>query len=142
MTTERRINLDGLEAANARFGSFLARYAETDAEHSLYDMLQAAVVKGYEFTYEQAFNAIRRYVADYVLSPSQAGIMRNPDIIRIAARNGLTGPPDEWLEFRERRNATAHEYFDEDAVARIVAAAPALHDAVNRLIVILRARIE
>ena len=142
MTTERHINLDPLERANARLVSFLARYAETDPEHPFYDMLQTAVVKGCEFTYELAFSAIRRYVAEYVLSPSRVGIMPNPDIIRVAARHGLTGPPDEWLEFRERRNAAAPEYYDADAAGHIVAAAPALHNAVSRLIARLHQRIQ
>ena len=65
-----------------------------------------------------------------------------PDIIRVAARNGLIGPPEEWFDFRDRRNETAHEYFDEEVAERIARAAPELHNAVAQLIGTLRGRLE
>ena len=60
--------------------------------------------------------------------------MRNPDIIRAAARNDLIGSPEDWLVFRRRRNATSHECFDEDAIELIIVTAPAFHIAVNNLL--------
>ena len=142
MTTGQRINLDALERANTRLGRFIARYAEVVDDHPDYDVFLAAVVKGFEFTYGQATNAIRRYVADNILPPGTAGQMLLPDIIRTAARNGLIGTPDEWFDFRDRRNETAHEYFDEDVAERMANTAPELHHAVNQLIGALRARMQ
>ena len=60
------------------------------------------MVKGFEFTYELAVSVIRRYVADYVLSRQRAGQVLLPDVIRVAARYGLIGPPEDWFDFRDR----------------------------------------
>ena len=140
MTTRGRLNLAALERANSRLGRFIARYAEVGEHHPDHDIFLSAVVKGYEFTYGQAVIAIRRYVADFVLSPGQAGQMPLPDIIRVAARDRLIRRPEEWFDFRDRRNETAHEYYDEEAAVRIAETAPELHDAVTHLITSLQAR--
>ena len=50
--------------------------------------------------------------------------MRIPDILHVAARNGLTASVDDWFEFRQRRNSTSHKYYDEEDAERIVDAAP------------------
>ena len=142
MTTEPQITLDALERANARLGEFISLYESVAEGHPHHDALGAAVVKSFEFTYELAYNAIRRYVADHVLSPGRVGQMRIPDVIRHAGKNGLIGPPEEWLIFRQRRNATSHEYFDEAAIEQLVALAPEFNSAVNGLLIALRERIE
>ena len=81
-------------------------------------LIMPPVVKGFEFTYELAFGAIRRYIADNVLSPGQVGQTRIPDVLRVAARSGLITSVDDWFEFRQRRNRTSYEYYDEDAAYR------------------------
>ena len=140
MAAESQITFAALERANARLGRFIARYAVIDVDHPDYDIFLAAVVKGFEFAYGQAVNAIRRYVADYVLSPDLVMQMPLPDIIRVAARNGLIGPPEQWFDFRDLRNETSHEYFDEEATDHIARAAPDFHHAVTQLIAALRAK--
>ena len=140
--TARRLNLEALEPANARLGRFITRSKATGAEHPDRDVYHAAVVKGFEFTYELAFGAIRRYIADNVLSPGQVGQMRIPDVLRVAARSGLIASVDDWFEFRQRRNSISLEYYDEDAAERIVDASPALHDAVAELLEALRTRMD
>ncbi len=135
-----RINLASLENANARFERFIARYEAVGPDEPDYDLFLAAVAKGYEFTYGQAVNVIRRYVGAYALSPGAAGQMSLPDIMRVAARDGIIASPEEWFDFRDRRNETAHEYFDQAAIERMVAAAPQLREAVSRLTTALRDR--
>ena len=142
MSTDRPLNIDALERANARLGRFITRSEAVGAGNPDRDVYHAAVVKGFEFTYELAFGAIRRYIADDVLSPGRVGQMRIPDILRVAARNGLITSVDDWFEFRQRRNATSHEYYDEEAVERIVDVAPALHSAVAELLEALRDRVD
>ena len=141
MANGSQFNLTALERANSRLGRFIARYEEVGERHPDHDIFLSAVVKGYEFTYGQAVNAIRRYVADFILSPGQAGQMPLPDIIRVAARDRLIGRPEEWFDFRDRRNETAHEYYDEEAATRTAQTAPELHNAVTQLISNLRARV-
>lgn len=99
------------------------------------------MIKGFEFTYGQGINAIRRYVADYVLSPGQVGQMLLPDIMRMAAKNGLIGPLGKWFDFRDWRNETAHEYFDDEAAERIANAVSEFHVTVAQLIRTLQERL-
>lgn len=141
MTSPRQINIDALARANARLGQFIALYGAVGHGEPTRDALLAAVIKGFEFTYGQAINAIRRYVADYALSPGQAGQMALPDIIRMAAKTGLIGPPEEWFDFRDWRNETAHEYFDDESAERIANEAPRFHNAVAQLIIELQGRL-
>ena len=142
MTTRRQINLDALERANARLGRFIELYSAVDDGAPEYDAFLAAVIKGFEFTYGQSISVIRRYVADYVLSPGQAGQMALPDIIRAAAKSGLIGTPLEWFDFRDWRNETSHEYFEEESAEKIASAAPQFHSAVAQLIITLRERLK
>ena len=141
MTSRRQINIDALERANARLGRFIALYAAVDNDNPERDAFLAAVIKGFEFTYGQSINAMRRYVADYVLSPGQAGQMPFPDIIRMAAKNRLIGPPEQWFDFRDWRNETAHEYFDDESAERIAGDVPEFHVAVAQLITTLQGRL-
>ncbi len=142
MTSRRQINVDALERANARLGRFIALYAAVDNDHPEYDVYLSAVIKGFEFTYGPATSAIRRYVADHVLSPGQVGQMLLPDIIRTAAKSGLIGPPEEWFDFRDWRNETAHEYFGDESAEKIASVVPQFHSAVAQLIVTLQERLK
>ena len=141
MTPLRQINIDALEQANARLGRFIALYAAVDDGQPEYAAFLAAVIKGFEFTYGQAISAIRRYVADYVLSPGQAGQMPLPDIIRTAAKIGLISSPESWFDFRDWRNETAHEYFEDESAERIASLIPQFHNAVAQLIRALHERL-
>ena len=141
MTSRRQINIDALERANARLGRFVERYSEVGGDHVDYDIYHAAVVKGFEFTYAQAVETINRYIGDYLLSHGDVAMMSYRDIMRLAARHGLIVSPEQWFEFRERRNYTAHEYFAEIS-ERVVEIAPDLHSAVQELLAVLHERIE
>ncbi len=68
--------------------------------------------------------------------------MRMAGVIRTAGRFGLIDPPEDWLVFRQRRNATSHEYFDEDSTLHIIGVAPELYDSVNSLLNSLREKME
>ena len=141
MLPRRQINIDALERANGRLGRFIALYVAVGNDRPEYDAFLAAVIKGFEFAYGQAINAIRRYVADYVLSPGQVGQMLLPDIIRMAAKNGLIGPPERWFDFRDWRNETAHEYFDDESAEKIASAVSEFHVAVAQIITTLQERL-
>ena len=141
MLPRRQINIDALERANGRLGRFIALYVAVGNDRPEYDAFLAAVIKGFEFAYGQAINAIRRYVADYVLSPGQVGQMPLPDITRMAAKNGLIGPPERWFDFRDWRNETAHEYFDDESAEKIASTVSEFHIAVAQLITTLQERL-
>ena len=140
MASQRGINIEALERANNRFGRFIAAYSQKETSDPEYDVFLAAVIKGFEFTYGQAINAVQRYVSQHVLPPGQGGNTLLPDIIRYASKSGLIGPPEQWFDFWDWRNETAHEYFNDESAGRIASVAPKFHEAVSQLIDELRAR--
>ena len=135
MVTEPHINLAPLERANARLGQFLEAYAALDESDSHHGIYRAAVVKGYEFTHELAYGFIRRSLED-VEAWNDVDRMSVGDVLRSAADFGIISCAEQWFYFRERRNDSAHEYFDTVA-SRTAEAAPALHQAVAALIATL-----
>ncbi len=141
MATDRPLNIDALERANARLGRFITRSEAVGTSNPDRDVYHAAVVKGFEFTYAQAVETINRYIGDYLLSHGDVDMMSYRDIMRLAARHRLIVSPEQWFEFRERRNYTAHEYFAEIS-ERVVEIAPDLHRAVRELLAVLHERME
>ena len=105
---------------------------ESDSHHGIY---RAAVVKGYEFTHELAYGFIRRSLED-AEAWNDVDRMSVGDVLRSAADFGIISSAEQWFYFRERRNDSAHEYFDTVA-SRTAEAAPALHQAVAALIATL-----
>ena len=140
MPDHPQLNLSPLISANSRLGEFLALYQSVADADLYHDALRAAVVKAYEFTYGLAYGTIRHYLASEVLPPGDVAQMNNYDIIRAAARSGLLPDPEVWFDFRDRRNETSHEYFEEIA-DRVATSAADLHQAVSELIAGLRERI-
>jgi nucleotidyltransferase substrate binding protein (TIGR01987 family) len=135
MATERPINLAPLERANARLGEFLEAHAALDENHPHLSIYRTAVVKGYEFTHELAYGSIRRSLED-AEAWNDVDRMTVGDVLRAAADYGIISSAEQWFYFRERRNDSAHEYFDTVA-SRTAEAAPALHQAVTALIATL-----
>ncbi len=135
MTSRRQINIDALERANARLGQFLEAYTALDEHHSHHSIYRAAVVKGYEFTHELAYGFIRRSLED-AEAWNDVDRMTVGDVLRAAADYGIISSAEQWFYFRERRNDSAHEYFDTVA-SRAAEAAPALHQEVTALIATL-----
>ena len=135
MAPEIHINLTPLERANARLGQFLEAYAALDEHHSHHSIYRAAVVKGYEFTHELAYGFIRRSLED-AEAWNDVDRMTIGDVLRSAANYGIISSAEQWFYFRERRNDSAHEYFDTVA-SRTAEAAPALHQEVTALIATL-----
>ena len=139
MATERPINLTPLEQANARLGEFLEAHAALDENHPHLSIYRTAVVKGYEFTHELAYGFIRRSLEDAALLQTDVDRMTVGDVLRAAADYGIIASAEQWFYFRERRNDSAHEYFDTVA-SRTAEAAPELHQAVESLITVLNER--
>ncbi len=135
MISRRQINIDALERANARLGQFLEAYVALDENHSHHSIYRAAVVKGYEFTHELAYGFIRRSLED-AEAWNDVDRMTIGDVLRAAANYGIISSAEQWFYFRERRNDSAHEYFDTVA-SRTAEAASALHQEVTALIATL-----
>ena len=77
-----------------------------------YDVFRAACVKEFELVLEQSGKLLRKRLAHYLASHRQADRLAFKDLFRHAARHGLitTDACERWLEYRDGRNETAHDY--------------------------------
>ena len=110
-----------------------------EANDFLYDVYRAACVKEFELVLEQSGKLLRRRLAAFFASNRQADRLVFKDLYRHAAKHGLIDPDtvERWLQYRDNRNDTAHNYGEDFAEATLkllpefVADAKALADVLE-----------
>ena len=78
----------------------------------LYDIYRAACVKEFELVLERSGKLLKKRLRPWFASNRQADRLAFKDVFRYAAKHGLI-PADaceRWLEYRNDRNDTAHDY--------------------------------
>ncbi len=77
-----------------------------------YDIYRAACVKEFEIVLEQSGKLLRKHLATFFASNQQTDRLAFKDLFRHAAKHGLIEPDacERWLEYRDNRNNTAHDY--------------------------------
>lgn len=101
-----------LDEALAYCASDLARNDPRLALH-----LRAAAIQAFEFTYELAFNLLRRFLIATEPNPSRIGEMSFNEIIRLGSARGLLrADVAVWSGFRRDRGATSHAYNETKAI--------------------------
>ncbi len=77
-----------------------------------YDMYRSASVKEFEIILEQSGKLMKKVLKPYFSSSKQVDALYFKDIFRHAANNGLITieEAERWLEYRDNRNSTAHDY--------------------------------
>ena len=90
----------------------MAELKRSDPDDIAYDIYRAACVKEFELVLEQSGKLLRKRLAAYFASNRQADRLAFKDIFRHAAKHGLIGSEacERWLEYRDNRNETAHDY--------------------------------
>lgn len=130
MSGERRLDLSLLTRALARLEEGLADLPR----HPGVDAYRDSVVIRFVYTYETAYQVLRRYVQlehGKPLAASEATVSR---LVRRANALGIDIP--EWEEFSELvevRNGVAHTY-DGARAERLIQLAPRLVEAARRLL--------
>lgn len=115
----------GLNYATDRFSSGLVNSDEAE-------ILKAAVIQNFEFTYELCWKFMKRWVDVNYSESMTAGLSRR-QLFRLAIENRLMDDFDRWLRYHELRNLTSHTY-DRDVADEIFeAAGDFLKDAVDLL---------
>ena len=91
-------------------------YGESDV---LFDLYRAACVKEFELVLEQSGKLLRKRLAAFFASNRQADELVFKDLFRHAARHRLIDveAAERWLNYRDRRNDTAHKYGEHFAEA-------------------------
>ena len=88
-----------------------------EANDFLYDIYRAACVKEFELVLEQSGKLLRKRLAAFFASNRQTDRLIFKDLFRHAAKHGLMDPDtvERWLQYRDNRNDTAHNYGEDFA---------------------------
>ena len=114
-TTFLRRCIKSLEIALGEIGK------HQEANDFLYDVYRAACVKEFELVLEQSGKLLRKRLAAFFASNRQADRLVFKDLYRHAAKHGLIDPDtvERWLQYRDNRNDTAHNYGEDFAEATL-----------------------
>lgn len=77
-----------------------------------YDMYRSASIKEFEIILEQSGKLLKKLLKPYFHSAKEADKMYFKDIFRQAVLRSIITPQmcERWLEYRDNRNNTAHDY--------------------------------
>lgn len=77
-----------------------------------YEVLRNAVIKSFELTLETAGNMLRKVLKENFITSTQADSLSYKDTLRHAAKHGIVNDAAvaRWFQYRDSRNALAHEY--------------------------------
>lgn len=76
--------------------------------------IRAGVIQNFEFTYELSWKLLKRYLEANLGSVYVEGINRR-ELFRLAAENRLIDDVNQWMEYHDARNETAHTYNEDTA---------------------------
>ncbi|MBP6219346.1 MAG: nucleotidyltransferase substrate binding protein [Oligoflexales bacterium] len=88
-----------------------------------------STIQCFEFSYELAWKSLKRYLSE------NHGVDESniKNIYRLAAKNGLIDPVENWFEYHKSRNLTSHTYNEETAEIVYIQAAAFYPDAIKLL---------
>jgi nucleotidyltransferase substrate binding protein (TIGR01987 family) len=95
----------------------LRKKNEGNAEIDEIETIRAGVIQNFEFTYEQCWKFMKRWLGENINSESVDGVSRR-ELFRMSAENKLIIDVDKWMEFHRARNITSHTY-DEDTAQEV-----------------------
>ena len=106
-----------------------------DAKSVIYDIYRAACVKEFEIVSEQCGKLLKKSLLVFFSSSKQLDALTYKDIFRHAAKHGFVtlDEVERWLEYRDHRNQTAHEYGENYADSILLLIPQFLADADNLL---------
>lgn len=88
----------------------LYKYSDIDSVEK--DIYRSACIKEFEIILEQSSKTIKKVLKNFVVSNSEIDRLYFKDVFRKAAQFDLLDLEEtqRWLEYRDNRNLTAHEY--------------------------------
>ena len=97
----------------------------------LYDVYRAACVKHFELVLEQSGKLLRKRLRPWFAGNRQADRLTFRDVFRYAAKHGLIAAAacERWLEYRDNRNDTVHDYGENFAETTLVLLPTFIDDA-------------
>ena len=118
---EAQINAALLSRCIATLEYGMNQLKRHDKADIAYDFARAGCVKEFEVILEQSAKLLRIRLRDYFTNSQRVDSLKFGDTFRHAAKHGLIDRKAivRWLDYREDRNFTAHEYganFTEDVI--------------------------
>ena len=118
------LSTEYLERCIVTLETALQGLSDHQPDEIAYDIYRAACVKEFELILEQSGRLLRKKISAWSVSNRAAAKLTFKDVFRTAAKHGLLEADEcqRWLEYRESRNDTAHDYgegFAESAVQRL-----------------------
>ena len=92
------------------------------------EYLRDSVIQRFEFTYELAWKALKRYL-EQEEGAENVDILQRRDLYRMAAEKGLISDPVAWFGYHRARNETVHTYQEAKADEVYAIAAEFVKDA-------------
>ena len=85
---------------------------KANPEHIDYDMYRSASIKEFEIILEQSEKLLRKVLKPYYHSSKEVDKLYFKDVFRQAVLRSIITPEtcERWLEYRDNRNNTAHDY--------------------------------
>lgn len=104
-----------------------------DKESIEYDIYRAAAVKEFELILEQAGTLLKRALRHFYFSSQKVDSLFFKDIFRHAALHSIitVQEAENWLNYRDERNMTAHNYGEEHAEDILELLERFIHDTKN-----------
>ncbi len=96
------------------------------------EFLRDSVIQRFEFTYELAWKALKRYLEQEEGLENVDALPRR-DLYRMAAEKRLIGDPTVWFAYHLARNETVHTYQEAKAEEVYTIAGYFVNDAENLL---------
>lgn len=128
-------DIERFDLQRSYFEKALARLAEvlllTEDE-----VVRDSLIQRFEFTYEMAWKALFRFLADR----GETMAAKAWDVFPVAFQSKLIDDAQVWDEMRKLRNDTSHEYSQERAVEAAAFIRASAYPALERLRLTLRAK--
>ena len=80
-----------------------------DLDAVLQNAVRAGVIKHFEFTYEQSWLAIKKWLEINVSPNTGDGVTRR-ELFRLGWEQRLIDDVDSWMRYHRARNLTSHTY--------------------------------
>jgi len=114
---------------------YLTKYDEDEIE---YEMYRSAVIKEFEIVLEQSGKLLKKLLKPYLHTNKAVDKLNFKDIFRQAGLHGLLtiDEVERWLEYRDNRNSTSHDYGEYLANETLVIIVQFIKDT-NRLIEVI-----
>ncbi|CAN8140869.1 DUF86 domain-containing protein [uncultured Thiomicrorhabdus sp.] len=131
MMIQQNIDTTYLKRCIAALDKAYSKLQESKADEIEFEIYRSAVIKEFEIILEQSGKLLKKRLRPFFHSNKAADQLYFKDLFRHAALHGLLAADEveRWLEYRDNRNSTSHDYGEELANKTLVLIPQFLSDA-------------